>query len=146
MLSTSGARMLGLMNVKGSAAENPLVSIVDDDASTRKSAQRLICSFGLRTEVFASAQEFLESGRVKETECLILDMRMPNMNGLELQDLLGSNNYRIPIIFVAAQASDDLQRRARQAGAVAFLRKPVSERALISAIQAVLRQGRGDEN
>jgi FixJ family two-component response regulator len=66
------------MNVKGSAAESPLVSIVDDDASTRKSAQRLICSFGLRTEVFASAQEFLDSGRVKETECLILEMRMPN--------------------------------------------------------------------
>jgi FixJ family two-component response regulator len=73
-------------------------------------------------------------------------MRMPNMDGLELQDLLGSNNYRIPIIFVTAHASDDLQRRATQAGAVAFLRKPVSEQALISAIQAVLRQGRRDEN
>src|SRR6202047_1665844 len=98
------------MNVKGSAAENPLVSIVDDVPSTRKSAQRLICSFGFRAEAFASAQEFLESGRVKETECLILDMRMPDMDGLELQALLCSNNYRIPIIFVAAQASDDLQR------------------------------------
>jgi FixJ family two-component response regulator len=138
--------MLGLMNVNGSAAENALVSNVDDDASTRKSAQRLISLFGFRGEVFASAQEFLESGRVKETECLILDMRMPNMDGLELQDLLGSNNYRIPIIFVTAYANDDLQRRAMQAGAVAFLRKPVSEQALISAIEAVLRQGRRDEN
>ena len=100
MLSASGARMLGPMNVKGSAAENPLVSIVDDDASTRKSAQRLISSFGFRAEVFASAQEFLESGRVRETGCLILDMRMPEMDGLELQDLLGqqqlsdSNHFR----------------------------------------------------
>ena len=140
MLSTSGARMLGLMNVKGSAAESPLVSIVDDDASTRKSAQRLISSFGFRAEVFASAQEFLESGRVKETECLILDMRMPNMDGLELQDLLGSKNYRIPIIFVTAQASHDEQKRATQAGAVAFLRNPVSGEALISVIQAVLQR------
>ena len=134
------------MNVKGSAAESPLVSIVDDDASTRRSVQRLIGSFGLRAEAFASAQEFLGSGRVQETELLILDVRMPDMDGLELQDLLDSNDYRIPIIFVTAYASDDQQRRATQAGAVAFLRKPVSEQTLISEIQTVLRQGRQDEN
>jgi len=134
------------MNVKGSAAENPLVSIVDDDVSTRTSAQRLISLFGFRAEVFASAQEFLQSGRVRETGCLILDMRMPEMDGLELQDLLISNNYRIPIIFVTAHAGDHQQRRATKAGAVAFLRKPVSEQALISAIRAVLRKGRRDEN
>src|ERR1700686_5922575 len=108
-------------------------------------AQRLISSFGFRAEVFASAQEFLESGRVKETECLILDIRMPNMDGLELQDLLGSNNYRIPIIFVTAHASDDLQRRATQAGAGAFFRKPVSETALLSPIQGDFRKGRPEE-
>ena len=129
------------MNVKGSAAEITLVSIVDDDASTRKSAQRLICSFGFRAEGFESAQEFLESGRLKETGCLVLDMRMPEMDGLELQALLGSNNYRIPIIFVTAHASDDQQRRAMQGDVLAFLRKPVSEQALISAIQTVLRPG-----
>jgi FixJ family two-component response regulator len=130
------------MNVKGSAAESPLVSIVDDDASMRRSAQRLVSSFGFRAEAFASAQEFLESGRVKETALLILDLRMPDMDGLELQDLLGNNNYRIPIIFITAYASDDQQRRATQAGAVAFLRKPVSEQTFISEIQAALRQGR----
>jgi two-component system, LuxR family, response regulator FixJ len=134
------------MNVKGSAAESPLVSIVDDDASTRRSVQRLISSFGFRTEAFASAQDFLESGRVQEAALLVLDVRMPDMDGLELQDLLGSNNYRIPIIFATAHASDDQQRRATQAGAVAFLRKPVSEQTLISEIQAALRQGRQDEN
>jgi FixJ family two-component response regulator len=134
------------MNVKGSAAESPLVSIVDDDASTRRSVQRLISSFGLRAEAFASAQEFLGSGRVQETALLILDVRMPDMDGLELQDLLDSNDYRIPIMFVTAYASDDQQRRATQAGAVAFLRKPVSAQTLISEIQAVLRQGRQDEN
>jgi FixJ family two-component response regulator len=134
------------MNVKGSAAESPLVSIVDDDASTRRSVQRLISSFGLRAEAFASAQEFLGSGRVQETALLILDVRMPDMDGLELQDLVDSNDYRIPIMFVTAYASDDQQRRATQAGAVAFLRKPVSAQTLISEIQAVLRQGRQDEN
>jgi FixJ family two-component response regulator len=134
------------MNVKGSAAESPLVSIVDDDASTRRSVQRLISSFGLRAEAFASAQEFLGSGRVQETALLILDVRMPDMDGLELQDLLDSNDYRIPIMFVTAYASDDQQRRATQAGAVAFLRKPVSAQTLISEIRAVLRQGRQDEN
>ena len=134
------------MNVKGSAAESPLVSIVDDDASTRRSVQRLISSFGLRAEAFASAQEFLGSGRVQETALLILDVRMPDTDGLELQDLLDSNDYRIPIMFVTAYASDDQQRRATQAGAVAFLRKPVSAQTLISEIQAVLRQGRQDEN
>src|ERR1700726_2048804 len=142
MLSASGARVLGSMNVKVSAAESPLVSIVDDDASTRKSAQRLISSFGFRAEAFTSAQEFLESGRVKETECLILDMRMPNMDGLELQDLLGSNNYRIPIIFVTAHASDDQQRRATQAGAVGFLRQPLSDQQLFRAIQVGFRERR----
>jgi FixJ family two-component response regulator len=123
------------MNVDGSAAESPLLSIVDDDASTRRSTQRLISSFGFRAEAFASAQEFLESRRLKETACLILDVRMPGMDGLELQRFLGSSNYRIPIIFVTAQASDNEQRQATQAGAVAFLRKPVSEQAFISAIQ-----------
>jgi FixJ family two-component response regulator len=104
--------------------------------------QRLISSFGFRAEAFASAQEFLGSGRVQETALLILDVRMPDMDGLELQDLLDSNDYRMPIIFVTAYASDDQQRRATQAGAVAFLRKPVSEQTFISEIQAALRQGR----
>src|ERR1700730_9134086 len=110
MLSASGARMSGPMNVKGSAAENPLVSIVDDDASMRKSAQRLISSFGFRAEVFASAQEFLEAARIRETGCRVQARRVSEMDGLELQGLLLSNNYRIPIIVVTAHASDDQQR------------------------------------
>jgi FixJ family two-component response regulator len=146
MLSASGARMLGLMNVKGSAAENPLVSIVDDDASTRKSAQRPHLLVRLKNGGIRICPRIFGVRPRQGNGVPHPRYGMPNMNGLELQDLLGSNNYRIPIIFVAAQASDDLQRRAMQAGAVAFLRKPVSERALISAILAVLWQGRGDEN
>ena len=82
-LPPPGLVCTGRMNVDGSAAESPLLSIVDDDASTRRSTQRLISSFGFRAEAFASAQEFLESRRLKETACLILDVRMPGMDGLE---------------------------------------------------------------
>jgi FixJ family two-component response regulator len=127
-------------------AESLLVAIVDDDASMRNSTRRLIRSFGFRAEAFASGREFLDSGCLTETACLILDVQMPGMDGWELQRLLANANHRIPIIFVTAYASDDEQRRATRAGAVDFLRKPVSEQALISAIQAVLRRGRQDEH
>jgi FixJ family two-component response regulator len=120
-----------------SVAESFLVTIVDDDASMRNSTRRLIRSFGFRAEAFASGREFLDSGCLTETACLILDLRMPGTDGLELQRLLANANHRIPIIFVTAYASDDEQRRATQAGALDFLRKPVSEQALISAIQTV---------
>jgi FixJ family two-component response regulator len=121
------------------AAKGLLVAIVDDDASMRNSTRRLIRSLGFRVEALASAREFLDSGCLTDSACLILDVRMPGMDGLELQRLLANANYRIPIIFVTGHTSDDDQRRATQAGAVAFLRKPVSEQALISAIRSVLR-------
>jgi FixJ family two-component response regulator len=112
----------------------------------RNSTRRLVRSFGFRAEAFASAREFLDSGCVRNTACLILDLRMPGMDGLELQRLLAVANHRIPIIFVTANANEDEQRRAMQAGAVDFLRKPVSEQTLMSAIRAVVRRGRQDEN
>jgi len=88
----------------------------------------------------------LGSGRVEGTACLILDVRMPEMDGLELQRQLAEFNRQIPIVFITATASEDEQRRARKAGAVDFLRKPVEEQALIKAIRAALRRGRQDEN
>jgi FixJ family two-component response regulator len=121
------------------AAEAPVISVVDDDLSMRNSTRRLIRSFGFRAEAFASPQEFLESGRVKDTACLVLDVRMPGMDGLELQYLLASKNHLVPIIFVTAHANDEEERQAREAGAADFLRKPVSEQALISAIQAAIQ-------
>jgi FixJ family two-component response regulator len=131
------------------AAGSLLVSIVDDDASMRTSTFRLLGTFGFSVEAFASAQAFLDSGRLKDTACLILDVRMPGMDGLELQRRLASTNRRLPIIFVTAHASAEEEKRAMQAGAIAFLRKPVSEQALLSAIraaEAVLRRGRQDDN
>ena len=126
------------MATAGRSAEIPLLVIVDDDASTRISTQRLIRSFGFRANVFPSALEFLESGCAQDTACLILDLRMPGMDGLQLQRLLASRSYQIPIIFVTAHGNDQDEREGMKAGAVGFLRKPVTKEALINAIQTAL--------
>lgn len=137
------------MNTGDRAAGRLLVSIVDDDASMRISTRRLLGTFGFSAEAFASAQAFLDSGRLKETACLILDVRMPEMDGLELQRRLASSNRRLPIIFVTAHASAEEETRAMQAGAIAFLRKPVSAQALLSAlrtVEAASRRGPQDDD
>jgi FixJ family two-component response regulator len=122
------------------SANDPLVSIVDDDTSVRNSTCRLIRSFGIRAEAFASGQEFLESGRVEATACLILDVRMPGMSGLQLQRELIEWGYDLPVIFITAYADDAEEEQAMQAGASDFLRKPVSKRSLIHAIEVALRR------
>jgi FixJ family two-component response regulator len=108
---------------------------VDDDASSRNSARRLARLLGFQAEAFASAQEFLNSGHVGNTACLILDLRLPGMGGLELQRFLSVSGHRIPIVFISGHASEDEQKRALQAGAADFLWKPVSQEALASALQ-----------
>ena len=127
------------MDAKNKTLSEPLVSIVDDDVSVRRSTRRLLLSSGLRAEAFASAEDFLQSGRVAETACLLLDVRMPGMDGLELQRRLGETDRLTPIIFLSARASEEEERRALRAGAANFLRKPVSKEALLNAIRAVLK-------
>src|SRR5438309_3040256 len=119
--------------------EDLVVSIVDDDISVRRSTRRLLRSSGFRAEAFASAEEFLDSKSAGETACLILDLRMPGMNGLELQRRLSQNGDRIPIIFLSAHASEEDELSALRAGAVQFLRKPISKEALLSAIREALK-------
>jgi len=119
-------------------SEGPLVSIVDDDVSVRRSTLRLLRSSGLRAEAFASAEEFLQSGLVGETTCLLLDMSMPGMNGLALQRRLAETGRQIPIVFLSARASEDEERRALQAGAAKFLHKPASKEVLLQIIRAAL--------
>jgi FixJ family two-component response regulator len=126
------------MNANSKTSEPPLVSIVDDDASVRSSTRRLLSCSGLRAEVFASAEDFLRSERLAETACLILDVRMPGMGGLELQSRLAETGRRIPIVFLSAQASEEEERRALRAGAIGFLRKPVSKQALLCALGTVI--------
>src|SRR5436309_909508 len=127
------------MDAKNKVPTGPLVSIVDDDVSVRRSTRRLLRCCGLRVEAFSSAEEVLQSGRVAETACLLLDVRMPGMDGLELQRRLGETHRPIPIIFLSARASEEEERRALRAGAACFLRKPVSKEALLNAIRTVLK-------
>lgn len=125
------------MNAKEAASESRLVCMVDDDASVRSSTRRLLRSSGLRAEAFASAEEFLESNQLAQTACLLLDVRMPGMDGLVLQQRLAEIGQKIPIIFLSARASQEEEQRACRAGAVGFLRKPVSKEALLRAIHCV---------
>ena len=117
----------------------PLIAIVDDDDALRNSLDNLLRSVGFRVQGFASAEAFLQANHAHETACLILDVRLGGMNGLELQRQLVAANWRIPIIFVTAYADDDARERALAAGAVAFLYKPCREEDLLCAIDATLK-------
>ena len=120
-----------------------LISLVDDDESVRRSTTLLIESFGFHAAAFESAESFLKSGQLQETACLIVDVQMPGMNGLELQSHLATVGYKIPIIFVTAYDNKELRKQALQAGAVAFLGKPFSDELLLRALRAALRQDEG---
>jgi FixJ family two-component response regulator len=116
----------------------PLMAIVDDDDSLRTSLDNLIRSVGFRVHGFASAEAFLRSNHTRETACLILDVRMPGMDGLELQRQMVAANWQIPIIFITSHVDDEARARALDAGAVAFLYKPCREEDLLQAIDAAL--------
>lgn len=125
-------------------AEGVVISIVDDDESVRKAIKRLIKSVGLSVQDFASAEDFLSSGLCEEVACLILDVRLPGMGGLELQNQLITSNCRVPIIFISAHDDGQDEARALKAGAVDFLQKPFSEAALFNAINLSLVIYRND--
>lgn len=121
---------------RGQTPVAALVAIVDDDASVRRATCRLVRSFGFEAEAFASAEDYLASGCVAKTACLILDVRMPGVDGLELQRRLADLEPRMPIVFLTACASDEEECRARRSGAVAFLRKPVGAPVLLRILRA----------
>ena len=119
--------------------ETPLISVVDDDHSVRESLARLIRSVGFGVQLFGSAEEFLSAGRGREPDCLILDIRMPGMNGLELQRELSVSDRDLPLIFITAHGSDEAVRaRALKAGAVDYLLKPLKEEEVLKAIDTAL--------
>lgn len=124
---------------EGTALKAALVAIVDDDEWVRKSLARLVKSAGFRTETFASAEDFVASGNHEETACVILDMRLPGMSGLDLQARLAAEHNLVPIVFVSAHDEPGVRTQAVQAGAVAFLGKPVDDRALLNAIDLALK-------
>jgi FixJ family two-component response regulator len=111
-----------------------LVYVIDDDESMRRAFQLLFLSADFDVQVFRSAEKFLESGSLSEDSCIILDMRMPGMTGLELQKELASRKIGIPVIGVSAYDDRPTRDLARALGAVAFFRKPVDDQALVDAI------------
>jgi FixJ family two-component response regulator len=118
----------------------PLIAVVDDDISVRKSLDRLIRSAGLEVSVFASAEEFLNAAHPRNPDCLILDVRLPGMSGIELLDYLRTRRSGIPVIFITAHGSDDGARSAASSDwTVAYLIKPFSADELLDAVSAALK-------
>jgi FixJ family two-component response regulator len=121
-----------------SAVERSLVAVVDDDESVRESLPALLGVFGFAAHAFSSAEEFLASDRLGETRCLILDIAMPGMTGLDLQRQLRIHGHTIPIIFITAQRDEAVRARAFEQGAAGFLLKPFSDTALLAALNTAL--------
>jgi FixJ family two-component response regulator len=117
-----------------------LVSVVDDDESVRRTTKLLIESFGYRAAVFESAEVLLRSRQLQDTSCLIVDVQMPGISGLELQSQLAAKGCSIPIIFITAYGNETSRQQAMQAGAVAFLDKPFSDEQLLKNIRSALKQ------
>ena len=120
------------------ATERPLLCVVDDDEMLRESLPDLLKEFGFEARAFSSGQEFLASKFVDQTRCLILDISMPGMSGLDLQKELKRRGQAIPIIFITGQKDEETRKQAFREGAVRFLYKPFSDSALLEAVNAAL--------
>ena len=121
----------------------PTIAIVDDDCSVRLATESLVRSLGFTARTFASAHEFLQSPGLQETACLILDVQMPGMSGVDLQDILLKRGFHIPIIFITAFPDDRVRDRLLRAGAVSFLTKPFDGRRMIDCLQVALQKHNG---
>jgi FixJ family two-component response regulator len=122
------------------------ISVVDDDESVRESLQGLLNSVGFGVSAFDSAESFLESESMPRTECLILDLRMPGMSGIDLQRELAGRDLRIPIIFVTAHYDETVRSQVMAEGALACLRKPFAEQDLLDAVETALGNETDDSN
>lgn len=118
--------------------EVPIISVIDDDASVRTATARLLESLGFSAHAFASAHEFLSSARLHESACIIADVEMPGMSGVELQDYLIAHGNGTPMIFITAFPEDRIRERAMRAGAVDFLSKPFDEPQLLECVERAL--------
>lgn len=116
-----------------------LVSIVDDDESVRESLPDLLREIGFAVLAFSSAKEFLDSNAIAKTNCLLLDIAMPGMSGLDLKDELIRRHFYIPVVFITAHADESIRPHVLRQGAIECLFKPFTERALIDAIDTALR-------
>ena len=121
-----------------SKEKSRVVTVVDDDENVRSAVQGLMKEAGFTALTFASAEEFLSSGEQQRTACLIADIRMPGMSGLELQSKLNAERFRFPIIFITAQGDEKMRMQALRAGAVEFLTKPFDDEVLLDTVRAAL--------
>jgi FixJ family two-component response regulator len=124
--------------------KRPVISIIDDDASIRVATQSLVRSLGFAVCTFASAVDFLQSPCVNDTSCVISDVQMPGMSGVELQSLLIAQGHRVPIIFITAFHEESVRARAMKAGAIGFLNKPFSGQTLIECLDTALQRRDGE--
>jgi len=121
------------------SGEKPtVIAIVDDDELVRIALQCLMKAAGFTAVAFASGEEFLNSGELERTACLIADIRMPGMSGLELQSKLSKDHHKIPVIFITAQGDEKMRMRALRTGAVKFLTKPLDRGILLDSVRAAL--------
>lgn len=118
--------------------DSPVISIIDDDPSVRKATDGLVRSLGYRSLTFASAEDFLQSDHIEDTSCVITDVQMPGLSGVELQSMLNARGARMPMIFITAYPEDRIRRSVLEAGAVGFLSKPFEEAVLIEHLEAAL--------
>lgn len=123
----------------------PLIVVVDDDQSVREALENLISSAGFEVKLFASAENFLDSEAPLQTDCAILDVRLPGISGLELQRRLAANRQSLPVIIITAQGDDKTEDEAVAAGAIAFLKKPVKEEVLLAALESALNRNTTDQ-
>jgi FixJ family two-component response regulator len=127
---------------RGGALNTPTVIVVDNDAPVRAALEGLLKAAGYEVDTHASAESFLQSGRLCSTDCLLLDVRMSGMGGLELKEHLDRLGAKIPIVFMTGQAETSVRSRAPSAKVVEFLEKPFSDEALLGAIERALRAAR----
>jgi FixJ family two-component response regulator len=120
----------------------PIISIIDDDESMRGALKSLVTSLGFKAHTFASAEQYLESAHLDDTSCLITDLQMPGLDGIELQQSLLAQGRHIPIIFVTAFPEERMRARAIEAGALGFLGKPFDSSALVELIEKAVHSGR----
>ena len=123
-----------------------LIAVVDDDQSVREGLENLISSVGFEVKLFASAEDFLDSNTRLQTDCAILDVRLPGISGLELQQKLAAERQNIPIIIITAQGDDQTQDEAVAAGAIAVLKKPFKEELLLTALESALNRNKSDQS
>ena len=123
----------------GSVRDIPMIAIVDDDDAVREAMKLLMRSLGYHASTFGSAEEFLNSGQVDDTSCLITDVQMPGLSGIDLQDRLIARGHRIPIIFLTGYPDENVRTRAMKAGAIGFLIKPPNHHDLVDHLEKALK-------